>query len=239
MKTEKYVCLFFLILLVIVSCKKDAPVTQPDYGYNYFPTDIKKYVVYDVDSIVHNDFTNTVDTFKYQIKEYIESSFIDNSGRNTLRLERYIKNHNDTIPYSAISWTLKDVWYTNRTNTTAEKVEENQRYVKLIFPVAAKNKWNGNAYNTLGEQTYTYDDVNTPRTIGTLSFDSTLFVTQLNTENLIEKKYYTEIYAKNVGMVYKQIIDVQANNIVSGVPVMNRITSGIEFKMTINSYGFN
>jgi len=235
MKIEKYIFLFLLASIILVSCKKDSPVTT-DFGYNYFPTDVKRYIIYDVDSIVHNDFTSTIDTFKYQVKEYIASTFIDNSGRNTLRIERYKKYYNDTIPYSSMPWTLTNVWSANRTNTTAEKVEENERYIKLAFPVEKGETWNGNSFNTLGEEDYTYNDVNTKRTIGNISSDSTLLVIQQNVENLIEKQYYTEIYAKNIGMVYKQIIDVQSNNI-TAAPIMSRITSGIEFSMTINSYG--
>src|SRR4030067_3558016 len=89
-----------LITVLIISCKKDVSV-NPDLGYEYFPATVGKYVVYDVDSIVYNDFTGTTDTFKYQIKETIESIFLDNSNRQTLRIERYKKNYSDTVPYSS------------------------------------------------------------------------------------------------------------------------------------------
>jgi hypothetical protein len=238
MAFKKIIYLFFLAIIAC-SCKKDEPVSSNDLGYSYFPTEIKRYIIYDVDSIVHDDFTNTIDTFKYQLKEYIDISFTDNAGRNTLRIERSVKYYNPSVPYSSIPWTLKNVWYANRTNTTAERVEENQRYVKLIFPVVNKKSWNGNASNTLGEKEYVYTEVNVPKTIGPISSDSTLSVTQQNSENLIEKKYYVEVYAKNIGMVSKEIIDVQSNTIIPGVPIMERITSGLEFKMYINSYGTN
>lgn len=227
-----------LLLLLLFSCQKDSFILTDD-GKNYFPFEAGTYVIYDVDSIVHNDFTQTVDTFKYQIKEYFESSFLDNSNRNTIRIERYKKEYQDTIPYSAIPWRLTDVWYTNKTTTTAEKVEENQRYIKLVFPVEKKKEWDGNSYNTLGEQRYIYTDINTPREIGNMAFDSTLLITQANTENLIEKKYYVEIYSKNIGLIYKEIIDIASSSIIPGIPIMDRITSGVECKMTINSYGSN
>lgn len=231
--------IFISAIALWASCSKDSPVYILDEGYNYFPFEVGKYVIYDVDSIVHNDFTQTVDTFKYQVKEYYESMFLDNSGRNTMRIERYKRDFNDTITYASIPWSLSDVWEANLTKTTAEKVEENIRYVKLGFPIGGVKSWNGNAYNVLGEQNYIYKDINTPRTIGNMAFDSTLFVKQDSSENLIAKKIYNEIFAKNVGMVYKEIIDVQSDNIVAGVPIMNRITSGVEYKMTFNSSGSN
>ena len=235
---------FILSLLAIVLhlsfCKKEKNTTIAiDDGYNYFSFDVGKYVIYDVDSIVHNDFTQQVDTFKYQLKELNESIFLDNSGRNTMRKERYKRNYNDTVAYDLMPWILISASQANKTNTTVEETENNVRYVKLNFPVKKDKSWNGNVYNTLGEQNYSYTDIHVSRTIGTIAFDSTLLVTQINTENLIEKKYHIEIYATNIGLVDKEITDVKSTNIVAGVPLMKRITSGVEYKMTIHSYGSN
>ena len=88
---------------------------MPDLGYNYFPADIGVWVVYDVDSIVYNDFTDSVETYNYQIKEIVESAFIDGEGRETRRLERYIRL-TDTLP-----WSINDVWFANRTASRAAK----------------------------------------------------------------------------------------------------------------------
>src|SRR5574337_305543 len=185
---------FTLLTTIFSSCSKDeAPAI--DMGYGYFPNTPGKYVVYDVDSIVMNSFTKTVDTFKFQLKEIIESVYTDNSGRPALRLERYRKNYSKTIPYNQMTWTLTDVWSENRTPTTAEKVEENIRFVRLVFPVAQNKKWNGNVYNSIGEWDYTYTEIDKAKTITGITFDSTLTVLQNNQENLIDKQYYQEMYA--------------------------------------------
>ena len=227
----------FIFIIWMYACKKDAPIAPLDLGYNYFPTQIGSFVIYDVDSIVHNDFTGKIDTFKYQIKEIIDTVYLDNSNRPTLRIERYKKNYNKSIPYSSIPWTLKNVCSGNRTKSSAEKVEENQRFVKLVFPIRLNAVWNGNIFNSMREWTYTYKEVNQPGRYGSLAFDSTLQVIQINSENKIYKKYFQEIYAKNVGIVYKEIIDVVSDTIIQFIPVMKRISSGLEFKMTISSYG--
>jgi len=65
---------FVLACIAIASCKKDE--TVPDLGYGYYPAAIGTYVVYDVDSFVYNDFTHKIDTFQFQVKEIIDSSFI-------------------------------------------------------------------------------------------------------------------------------------------------------------------
>lgn len=219
---------------------------MPDMGYNYFPNQVGKYVVYDVDSFYYDNFYNPVkiDTFKFQIKEKIESIYADNQNRPTIRLERYKKNYIATIPYNALPWILKDVWAENLTSRTAEKVEENVRFVKLVFPVKENQIWNGNAQNTKDSWDCNYEFFDVSKTIGTIHFDSVLQVTQIDDKlaNLIAHQYYIEKYARNVGLVYKQEIDIQSQNINSdpsfySKPIMQRITSGFQYTMTINSYG--
>jgi hypothetical protein len=232
----KYSFLVFGLLLII-SCKKES-VKAPDAGYGYFPSKVGTWIIYDVDSTVYPD--NGADTvfYKYQLKEIIESVFTDNEGRQALRIERYKRNYQQGVPYDSIPWTLTDVWSANKTPTKLEMVEENIRYIKLVFPVKIFNTWNGNAQNAFDEWIYKYSDMDKPRNTGTLSFDSTALVVQKDLENPIEKQYYIEVYARNVGMVSKKIIDVKSQYISNPVtPVMTRIEEGVICAFTINSYG--
>lgn len=234
-KTRRYLLLIVIVLPALFSCKKDKDVSI-DVGYGYFPNELGKYVIYDVDSIVHDDFKGKVDTFKFQIKEFIQSFYTDNSGRQTQRIERSKRIYNKSISYDLIPWKLMDIWCANLTPTSAEKVEENQRFVKLTFAVEQDKMWNGNVLNTIGQQNYIYTETDVSKHVGANFFDSTLVVTQLDKENLIEKQYFVEMYAKNVGLVYKQIIDVKSKTITNAY-IMDRISSGIQYKMTINSFG--
>ena len=255
-------CIALLTITGFYSCKKnkEAPL---DLGYDYFPNKAGFYVVYDVDSLVYNNANlnphthlASVDTFRFQLKEKIESIYNDNLNRPTIRLERYIKFYNDTMPYSQMQWTFRNVWAENRTATTAEKVEENTRYVKLAFPVKDNQTWNGNAQNTQPAMNYTYAYYDLPIKIRTTSFDSVLQVTQFDDGGTIsiQRQLYIEKYARNVGLVYKQIIDVQSQPYVGwdtlpyaqyldstqtfiNTPILQRITGGLQFTMTVNSYG--
>jgi hypothetical protein len=245
----KYVVPIFSIIILfacsIFSCKKEKQAAF-DMGYSYFPDQAGNYVIYDVDSFYYNDFSDKVDTFKFQLKEKVESVFQDNQNRPTLRLERYVRFYDKFNPYPTLPWKLRNVWMANRTETTAEKVEENVRYTKLIFPVSNKSPWNGNIQNTEPAQNYTYFFVDVPKTIGKMAFDSVLQVNQQDETNLISKKFYIEKYAKHVGLAYKHVIDVQSQP--DGVPdsllpewiatpIMQRVDAGIQYIMTINSYG--
>lgn len=245
MITKKNIYQFLPAIALVISslffaCQKDnSAASTIDIGYGYAPDKIGFYIVYDCDSIVYNSFTKKIDTFKFQTKEVIESNYTDNADRPTQRIERYRKNYSKTIPYSAMAWTLKDVWAANKTNKSFERVEENERFVKLTFPVDKNNTWNGNAFNTMGEWNYKYVDAHVKRTLAGTNFDSTTQVVQINKETLIDKKYYVEIYAKNVGMIYKEIVDVKSDSITSK-PLLQRVSSGIiNYKAIVNSYGNN
>lgn len=212
-----------IILAFLTSCKKDKDLPPADLGYNYYPNNVGHWVSYHVDSVAWNAFDGTVDTFHYQIKEIIESIFTDNQGRPTMRIERYIRQ-SDTN-----AWVIKNVWYANRTASTAERVEENIRYIKLIFPVNLSAVWNGNAYNSLSEQDYTYTTVYKPYSVGIYTFDSSLTVTQKDQATYIDTDYAIEVYAKHAGLVYKKFIHKVTQ---PGEPL-----DGMDYSYTIINWG--
>jgi hypothetical protein len=246
MKQIVVVIFIFISCFCIFSCKKEKAEVI-DMGYNYFPDQSGHYAVYDVDSFYYDDFTKHTDTFKFQLKEKIQATFLDNENRTTLRLERYVRYYNPLISYSALPWLLRNVWSENLTQTTAERVEENVRYVKLVFPVQQNKTWNGNASNTNNPLDYSFLFTDLSRKIGGITFDSVLQVNQQDEVNLIAKKYYIEKYARNVGLISKQVIDVVSQPSTSltqaqlqafyGTPIMQRVTSGTQYTYTINSYG--
>ena len=146
-----------------------------------------------------------------------------------------------------MSWVLRNVWAENRTATAAEKVEENVRFVKLVFPIKKSKSWNGNAQNTNIEMDYKYSFVDQFKTIAGLTFDSTLEVEQQNRLDLIYDNYSVEQYAKNVGLVYKKVILVESQPIPSwtptqfsafyAIPILQRVFKGNQYTWTVNSFG--
>ncbi|MGD1844835.1 MAG: hypothetical protein ACFB10_05520 [Salibacteraceae bacterium] len=133
-------CIGALLVFGAIACK-DKSGEPEDLGYDYFPVETGHWVEYKVDSIVYDPFNQSIDTFQFFLREEIAGEFQDLEGRSTLRIERF-KRENDTL-----AWRLIDVWTANRTSTTAERVEENERIVKLSFPVRLNQQWNGNAFN--------------------------------------------------------------------------------------------
>ena len=226
-----------LVLLAIfsASCRKDKPV-HIDFGYGYFPAQQGLYVIYDVDSTVYDPFRNDTVYYKYQLKEVRESVFNDNEGRPSLRVERYVRNFSANHPYDSLPWRLKNVWYETLTASHAERMEENQRYVRMVFPVNNLSYWNGNAQNSQGDWEYQYQNINQPMDLQVLHFDSTATVIQKDETNLLNRRYYKEVYAKNIGLISRQIIDVYDTKI-DATPVINRIKGGVYYSAVVNTWG--
>ncbi len=218
----------YLILLIIVSCillfrcDDDSVVIEKLY-HEYFPVNTGHWVIYNVDSIVYDDFTGNIDTFHYQVKEVFEEKFIDDSGKEAIRLERFIRWETDQ------DWQIKNAWVARLLPSRAEKVEENIRFIKLAFPVKINKNWNGNAYNSMPEQTYRYTDVHKPYTINELSFDSVATVLQKDDKTLISKEYQVEKFAKNAGMIYKEYINLKTE-------VDGSVISGVDYRYEIVDY---
>lgn len=226
--------LFLIAFICLVcACKKDKEVISVDLGYNYFPDKKGTYVIYQVDSLFYNDFTFTIDTFQFQIKEKITDNFEDLSKRPTQRIERFYRKN------TSEEWLIKDVWFANRTSNTAEKVEENIRFVKIVFPLKKELSWNGNRYNNLGEQNYTLTKLNEAFQLGNLNFDSIIYINQEADSNLIEKKIAYEIYAKNVGLVYKKRLNITDKDSVINytLPLEKRANSGFDLTYKAIAFG--
>lgn len=213
-----------LILFIIAGCKKDA-VLPPPSGYNhYFPAEVGNWYEYACDSIIYNDFTGEVDTFKFRIKEVYESVFTDNAGREAIRLERWKLEHDSA------GWYLKDVWMLVKTSHQVEKVEEDQRLVKLVFPVAEGREWNLNALNAQSARAVTYSNVHQPYSVSGNNFDSTVTVETTEAANLVNEYRDVEVFAANVGMIFKHYKNVRFY--IPGPA----IRSGVDFKMYLTNW---
>lgn len=221
------------------SCKKKKEPEKQDVGEAYYPTKVGRYVVYNVDSIVFDEFTYDSTFYKYQIKEKIEEEYTDQQGRPALKLVRYIKKFNAAVSYSAMPWIIKDVWQVNVTNKNVEVVEENVRFVKLIFPVKQNSTWNGNSTNTMDEWEYKYSYKDNTETIGGVGLPKVALVVQKHFPTKISREDYSEKYAKDIGLVYREIIDLKYNSVYNENTSWENIPDkkGIVYHAIISSYG--
>lgn len=197
-----YIILCFLLLN---SCKKDEYETvNRSYGKGYSSTRPGSYNIYKVEEIIYDDFFNTIDTFRYQLKESNQSFFTDNLGRKALRIERYKMNTNN-------QWDLLNVWYSVEDNVSYERVEENIRYVKLSFPLNEEVVWNLNAYNSENSNYVYYNLINQKYSLDSFKFDSAISVKSDPVSSSLRQREYNEVYARNIGLVYQNIVHIDKN----------------------------
>lgn len=212
------------ILSIFASCEKH--VTEDyniDYGLDYYPLEVGKYKVYMVDSVIY-DPTNTgtfIDTVSVFIKEEVVDTFYDSGNALNYVLERSQKY----VPGDP--WTISDRWYALRDSQKVILTEENQRFVKLTFPVKQYNTWDGNSFidpglivDIRGESIemfknwyYEVTELIDNETIGSIDFSNIAHITAADDENLIEKRYVIEKYARGIGLIYKELKILDTQNI--------------------------
>lgn len=224
--------LLLILLLIVnfgvfwVSCGREVE-DYPAVDYAYFPLETGKYIIYQVDSLSYDEFNCTVDSGSVELKELITSKDTDGEGNVYYRTERYYrKNSNDP-------WQFKNVWVSQIVDYQAHRVEDNQRYIKLVFPVVDQKKWDGIIYirrDTLVAvkggaidfykdwDDFKYTSVGEQEVINGKTYDEVLTVEQVDKINNIERRYSIEKYAKGIGLVSKEmwILDTQCRNACKG-----------------------
>lgn len=212
-----------LLAFAFASCEKENII--PDNSKiiadkQYFPLQTGKTLIYKVTEINIDKPSEYYDTTIYFLRERIDIPFVDNEGDTAYRIERF------KSASSNYHWKISDAWEAKLTANTAEKVEENQRIIKLRFPLEIGKTWNGNLKNDLDENTCTVSSMNETYANGNINLESCLLITRDSTITQISKIYDCEMYSKGLGLVYKEVTDINSQEVVYGVPIENRIYRG-------------
>lgn len=229
--------IYIVFITLLASCKKDSEDVNIDLGYDYVNTEIGSYIIYQVDSTIYNDFDASVRSNSVQFKEIVDEDFLDNLGRNVQRIFRY-ERANDSL-----DWELKRSYYVVKTKTSFEKIEENLRFISFVFPPKKDVTWKGNKHihavdnnKYLADWNYTFTNVNTPATVLGVNYPQTATITLRDRETAIEKVFAKEIYARNVGMVYKEWWHLETQKI-NDNPWTDKAEKGYIIKMQAIEYG--
>jgi hypothetical protein len=245
-KSHKWYLTISIVLvlsLFISSCKNSKyDDVLANKQYDYQPLAIGNYTIFDVDSTHYNFInpsTQQTDSFHFQQMEKITDTMYDNEGRLNYRFELFRRAD------PTATWRIWKVWYGLTTATTFERQEDDLRFAKLIFPPTVDVHWIGNKYVPATDSNvfklylnwdYHYTVIGSPTTIGTNSFTECVFVSQVDEENLIDKKLGKEIYAKNVGLVYKEFLVINKQDVTSSWSNPYK-ANGDHVIMKVNSYG--
>ena len=211
----------FLLGVLAISCKKTEslsylPLTE------YFPLKAGKTFTYRMDSTLTTPFGSGFVTKHFLAKDSVESQFTDVHGRPSFRIWRFIRDTLQTQPWTYSSTIIATI---DHKNEWIEYVENNLRFIKLRQPLSEGFSWSGNSFiDTKGANTavrfmdewdYTYQDLHQPFTVRKGTFDSTITVLQadevdppgpFDPQFYQQSIYSVEVYAKGVGMIYKELM---------------------------------
>ncbi|WP_410221661.1 hypothetical protein [Pedobacter sp.] len=219
----KYICLYALAVAILLSCNKHENAPALDMDLQYYPLKENSVNIYNVDSTVYNDFNNSITKYQFLIKDTVTNKYIDATGNTAYRIERYKKS-------GTTDWSFQKVISRKVTSNRAEEFLDNRRYIRLVFPPVLNLKWNGNLYNDLEHWDYTITQLDEKQSVNSLNFNHTLTVEQINEVNFIREDIYIEKYAKEVGLISKEVRAID-KEISSG-----KIKKGFIYKMQLNTY---
>ena len=213
----KRVFYLLLIILIVASCKKETTTLNPISINELYPLTVGKSFLYRLDSIVPIDFGKDLTKKSYLLKDSIESSFIDATGKKAFRIFRYITDTLQTKPWAFSATNIATI-DTNK----IEYQDNNLTFIKLANVVSLNTSWKGNSYiNTqsppfyyLDNWNYQYQNLNETYTCLKGNLQNTYTVLQVDEHtpgdfsktNFYEKKYSIEVYAKGIGLIYKDFL---------------------------------
>lgn len=231
-------CFLFILIAALAACSSEAPV-NPDTGLNYFPLKTGKSWIYQVEETTINQSIESV--VNYDLRVTVTDSTKNSSGGYTYSLHRETKT-SDISP-----WQSLDTWSASLLTNQMIQNESNTVFVKLIFPPARGLKWNGNQFNNLPDngnvfngkdsETYQVTDFDKPITLETgLEYPKTLTVIQNNfTDAIVGRDERSEVYARNVGLIYKEVIQLEYCTTPSCLG-QQKVDKGVIYRQTLKAY---
>ncbi|MCO6498024.1 MAG: hypothetical protein J5I50_10205 [Chitinophagaceae bacterium] len=237
------ICLLFFLF----SCEKKTEIYQVDEVSEYYPLQIGKYIEYQLDSTLFINFGQQKVVVTYLIKDVVDAQVVDNLGRPSYRVLRYIRKN------SSENWLPSFAYLVTDADNKLELVENDLRYIKLINPVRQDVSWKGNShidtYTTdlnfrfLDDWDYIYDSVGVPIEINGMEFENTVKVFQRDEflgqdpdipgTQYAEKNFAYEKYAKGVGLIYREFLHWEYQG---AQPGRDAYYEGYGIKLTITGH---
>lgn len=219
------------MVFVLISGCEGEETTLRDSGSAYFPLNEGIYQVYSVTETLYSGL-GTPEMTTYELMTEVVDSIASASGY--LYVINRSRRQSETDP-----WEPLDTWSARKNSREAIVSEGNTPFLKVIFPVRDGTRWDGNTFNSLGEDEYELRNAAEPYVVGGMTFEHTLTIEQERNEDFVVfNDTRREVYALDVGLVYRETIqyDYCTDDNCLG---QQKIESGIEVKQVIKQYGKN
>lgn len=195
--------------LGLFSCKRELDPIAP-YLKEVYPIADGKYRIYHVvDTVYATSSSQLFEAKTYYKLEKTDGVEQDLLGRNVSKL--HVSLSPDTLEPWVFKWTFSELWTQYLGDTYAERIEGNTRYLVLRVPPYEGSTWNGNLYNNLDVQTYSYMNVDTTVTVQGHTYEHCVFVLQVPYRRPVPnpggtyflEEYAYEIYAPKIGKIVR------------------------------------
>ena len=216
--------------LLVQACHQPETIAIQTDTADYFPLETGHYIMYDV-SEEHYALTTAPRLLLYQVKETVGPLYTDVAGQLANQLLRY-RRTTGTQP-----WQLDSLWSLRRTSTAGIRTESGRDIVKVVFPVEENARWNANQLNASGADEYVLRNVGRPFSVSGVTFGETATVVQQDDSTLVAQDKRTEVYARRVGLIYKEAIQLQFCTASPGCIGKNQIEYGIRQVYQLRSVG--
>ena len=208
------VLLLGVLLLNFTSCSDEGAMDSLDPGYGFFPLEIGQKRFYTVDSIILDPGPGGVtrDTERIFLMELTTDTFRHPEGRLLFSVEQYTRRA-DSLP-----WMLDRVVFRCKDSYQAESWEGGLRFVDLSFPLFSDKQWDGLAFINPATPVFVAGERLFPFTFSPFrvvgigegfltdgGFFGETCTVEAGLENLIEFRKWKSVYAKGVGLVFREI----------------------------------
>jgi hypothetical protein len=221
--------LIAFVAIAVISCDSSDENPPFDTGEDYFPLRKGNFQIYDVTSIEYT--LGTPETLRYELKTMVTDSFPNADGNYSYVIQRSKRNE------GATEFSYLDTWSARMDLREVVMNEENTTFLKIKLPVTVGDAWDGNLYNTMGEDTYTMEEVKTSFSTNGTSYDDCIVINQNDNQDfVVTLDQRKEIYARNIGLVYTEVRLLNYCT-VGACLGQEQVESGVDYTQTIKAYG--
>ena len=213
--------LYLLFFAAIAACTKETTTVNLPALTDYYPLQTGRVFTYRLDSTVIAFSGTDLEVRSYLAKDSIADTLRDNKGLLSYRVYRFTT---DTLAVQP--WQNTGTYYITPADNSIEVMDENNlRFIKLKEPLRNDYTWKGNSYIDTKSATspyqymdgwnYTYTNFGLPFTVALGDVQNTVTIMQqdetsppgpFDPNNYQQRNYSLEVYAKDIGLVYKEFL---------------------------------